>query len=424
VRSSKYLRLLECQPGAIAGLAGPAMCQRDELRVFERSYTDGVYDAARAVQAHDDLDGDHSYMGAEMEAGGEGRGGVWDTSASVHGAVRGPVDAVDARADGACAMDTQGDSGGGGGDAGSVEACDVPSRQGVSDLVRDIRTAAAVGDGQTVVDSTRRLCEVVHAQGRVVRDAASSARRWVRTIHSLPAHLQREVRRAYLAYTNLSIKIGERDDPDRRRARAGASHVPPVTVDDEERRFADALAAVRAAAERHLGEYFDVFGLGAAGATPSDTTDSAVSDQPPPRKRACVPLGGRVELDQPPPPKRACVVAAAVRAMDTEGRDQAGSAVEAICGTRLRGVREFCVKWAGRSETTWEPFTSLQPYAKQLAAFNERRWRGEQLDHNANAAGLATDDMAAIVAQGESDCAMPAEPNSLPGDTPDEPEPS
>jgi hypothetical protein len=294
-------------------------------------------------------------------------------------------------------MDTEGDSGGGGGDAGSVEACDVPSRQGVSDLVRDIRTAAAVGDGQTVVDSTRRLCEVVHAQGRV-RDAASSARRWVRTIHSLPAHLQREVRRAYMAYTNLSIKIGERDDPDRRRARAGASHVPPVTVDDEERRFADALAAVRAAAERHLGEYFDVLGLGAAGATPSDTTDSAVLDRPPPRKRACVPLGGRVELDQPPPPKRACVVAAAVRAMDTEGRDQAGSAVEAICGTRLRGVREFCVKWAGRSETTWEPFMSLQPYAKQLAAFNEAR--------------------------GESDCAVPAEPNSLPGDTPDEPEPS
>jgi hypothetical protein len=67
---------------------------------------------------------------------------------------------------------------------------------------------------------------------------------------------------------------------------------------------------------------------------------------------------------------------------------------------------------------------SLQHCAEQLTAFNERRWRGEQLDHSANAVDLATDDMAAIVAQGESDCAMPAEPNSLPGDTPDEPEPS
>ena len=86
------------------------------------------------------------------------------------------------------------------------------------------------------------------------------------------------------------------------------------------------------------------------------------------------------------------MVAAAVRAMDTEGRDQAGSAVEAICGTRLRGVREFCVKWAGRSETTWEPFTSLEPYAKQLAAFNERRWRGEQLDHNAAVRAMDTEE--------------------------------
>ena len=91
--------------------------------------------------------------------------------------------------------------------------CDVTPRQGVGDLVRGIRTAAAVGDGQTVVDSTRRLCAVVHAQGRVVRDAASFARRWDQTVRSLPAHLQRAVRRAYLAYAELSCKISERDDP-------------------------------------------------------------------------------------------------------------------------------------------------------------------------------------------------------------------
>ena len=95
------------------------------------------------------------------------------------------------------------------------------------------------------------------------------------------------------------------------------------------------------------------------------------------------------------------MVAAAVRAMDTEERGQAGSAVEAICGTRLHnGAREFYVQWAGRpsSENTWEPFMSLSHCAEQLAAFNEAR--------------------------GESDCAVPAEPNSLPGDTPDEPKPS
>ena len=87
--------------------------------------------------------------------------------------------------------------------------------------------------------------------------------------------------------------------------------------------------------------------------------------------------------------------------MDTEGRDQAGSAVEAICGTRLHdGARELCVKWAGRpsSENTWEPFMSLSHCAEQLAAFNE--------------------------AQDESDCAVPAEPDSMPMDTPDEPKPS
>jgi hypothetical protein len=168
-----------------------------------------------------------------------------------------------------------------------------------------------------------------------------------------------------------------------------------------------------------------VLGSGAVGATPPDAADSAESEQPPPRKRACVPLGGRVELDQPPPPKRACVVSAAVRAMDTEGRDQAGSAVEAICGTRLRGVREFCVKWAGRSETTWEPFTSLQPYAKQMAAFNERRWRGEQLDHNAAVRAMDTEERDQAGSAVEAICgAVPAEPDSLPGDTPDEPEPS
>jgi hypothetical protein len=386
VRSSECLRILQCQPGSVTRLAGPAMCQRDELRVFEQSYTDRVYDTDRAVRAYSGLDEDHSGAATAQTPGGRGRG---------------DQDPVDGRADGACAMDTDEDSGDGGDDARGVPPCDVTPRHGVGDLVRGIRTAAAVGDGQTVVDSTRRLCAVAHAQGRVVRDAASSARQWDQIVRSLPAHLQREVRRAYLAYSELSCKISERDDPGRQQARAGASHVLPVTVGDEERRLAGALDHVRTATERHLGAYFDVLDLGAAGAALSGVAASVVLDQPPPRKQACVPLGavGRAELDPPPPPKRARVVAAAVRAMDTEERDQAGSAVEAICGTRCHnGVREFRVKWAGRSETTWEPFMSLQHCAKQLTAFNE--------------------------AQGESDCAMPAEPDSQPGDTPDEPKPS
>jgi hypothetical protein len=181
--------------------------------------------------------------------------------------------------------------------------CDATPRQGVSDLVRGIRAAAAVGDGQTVVDSTRRLCAVVHARGRFVRDAASSARRWDQTVRGLPVHLQREVRRAYLAYAELSCKISERDDPGRRRARAGASHMSSITVGDEERRLAGALSHVRTATERHLGAYFDTRGPGAVGDATPDAADIAVLEQSPPRKRARV-------------------VAAAVRAMGTETCDR------------------------------------------------------------------------------------------------------
>jgi hypothetical protein len=56
-----------------------------------------------------------------------------------------------------------------------------------------------------------------------------------------------------------------------------------------------------------------------------------------------------------------------------------------------------------------------------MTAFNERRWRGAQLECGANAVDIAADDMAAIVDWCGSDRAMSAEPASQPGDAPDEP---
>lgn len=73
----------------------------------------------------------------------------------------------------------------------------------------------------------------------------------------------------------------------------------------------------------------------------------------------------------------------------------------------------------GKVDCVREPFESLSHCAEQLTAFNERRWRWEQLYDGANAADLAAGDMATIVAQGESGCAVP---DSHPGDTPDEPD--
>ena len=101
----------------------------------------------------------------------------------------------------------------------------------------------------------------------------------------------------------MTCATHERDDPGRRRARAGASHMSSITVGDEERRLAGTLNHVRTATERRLGAYFDTWGPGAAGDAPPDAADIAVLEQSPPRKRARV-------------------VAAAVRATDTEARDR------------------------------------------------------------------------------------------------------
>ena len=51
---SKQLRILEGQPGSVAGLAGSAMRQREELVVFEQSYgADRRYSRELALDAYD-----------------------------------------------------------------------------------------------------------------------------------------------------------------------------------------------------------------------------------------------------------------------------------------------------------------------------------------------------------------------------------